>query len=33
MIHLNGVTDEPLAYGNRQALLAQAHLDLSLIHI
>ena len=30
MIHLNGVTDDPKAFGSRQALLAQA---LSLIHI
>lgn len=28
MIHLNGVTDEPLAFGSRQALLADAHLDI-----
>ena len=28
MIHLNGVTDDPKAFGSRQALLAQAHLDI-----
>lgn len=28
MIHLNGVTDTPLAFGHRQALLAHAQLDI-----
>ncbi|MBO1114751.1 ATPase [Bordetella petrii] len=28
MIHLNGVTDEPYAFGSRQPLLANANLDI-----
>jgi capsular polysaccharide transport system ATP-binding protein len=28
MIHLNGVTDEPYAYGSRQPLLSRATLDI-----
>ena len=28
MIHLNGVTDEPYAFGSRQPLLAGADLDI-----
>jgi capsular polysaccharide transport system ATP-binding protein len=28
MIHLNGVTDEPYAFGNRQPLLANVDLDI-----
>jgi len=28
MIQLNGVTDEPYAFGSRQALLANVDLDI-----